>query len=99
MTPAEACLYMADPANWYDATFTAGVELKWPGTGKDGPWNAQKLAAMALSDTAEIVNTAPTESRHESRPCVECHEAIMPGEAYTLRPNGYPIHARHAPRR
>lgn len=99
MNPAEACRYMADPANWHEATWTAGRELKWPGTGEDGEYNAEKLAAMALSDTAEIINTAPTESRHEPRSCVECHEIILPGEAYTLRPNGYPIHARHNPRR
>ncbi len=95
MTPAEACRYMADPANWHDETFTTGVELRWPGTSDYSTWNAQLLATAALSDTAEIVVTHSREERPESRPCVECHGPILPGEAYAPGP----IHARHAPRR
>lgn len=93
MNPAEACRYMADPANWRNG------KLIYPDERRPTGWGVLRLCADALDDTAEIVNTAPTESRHEARPCVQCHEIILPGEAYTLRPNGYPIHARHAPRR
>ena len=49
MTPAEACRYMADPANW-----RAG-RLVYPGEGRGTTSGALRLATGALSDDAEIL--------------------------------------------
>lgn len=88
MTPAEACRYMADPASWNGDPLSQEATLY-------GHFTPFEFVTMALSDTAEIIPTAPASTRPESRPCVECHGPIIPGEAYAPGP----IHARHPPRR